>query len=338
MIGAGIIGLGVGEKHIDGYRSHPDATVVALCDSDPAVRSRLRSTYPELEVLSDADRLIDDDRIGIVSVASYDDVHFEQVMRALRRGKHVFVEKPLCLRADHFRAIRDELRAKPHLRLSSNVILRRSPRFIQLKQLVDGGELGRLYHVEGDYLYGRLEKLTQGWRGTIPEYSVTLGGTIHLIDLLLWLTSETVVEVTAMGNGISSQGSPYGGDDQVSALLRFASGMTGKVSGNFACVYPHFHRLCLYGTKATFENGRGPGLLWQTRDPSAAPKTLDTAYPGVAKGDLIPSFVDAVVGKGRALVTEDDVLAAMAVGLAIDYSLAERRPVRVEEIFGAGEA
>lgn len=332
QLGVGIIGMGVGERHIGGFRRHPAAKVVALCDINPEVRARIGQTYPDVEVVDNAAALIDDDRIKIVSIASYDDSHYDEVIRTLRLDKHVFVEKPLCLRVEEFRHVREMLSQRPHLRLSSNLVLRHSPRFVDLRDRIANGEFGQLFNIEGDYAYGRLHKLTQGWRGRIPQYSVTLGGAIHLIDLVLWLTRQRVAEVTAMGNGIASAGSDFHGDDMVSALLRFESGLVGKISANFGCVFPHFHRLLVYGTRATFENGRDAALMWRSRDPGAAPEPIASAYPGVDKGDLIPSFVDAILGRGAAAVTEDDVLGAMAVGLAIDRSVVERRAVKIAEI------
>jgi predicted dehydrogenase len=118
----------------------------------------------------------------------------------------------------------------------------------------------------------------------------------------------------------------------VSALLRFDSGLIGKVSANFASVHPHFHRLSIYGTEATFENGLETGLLWRSRDPDKRPQAICSAYPGVDKGDLIPSFVNAIVGEGEAIVTKNDVLRTMAVGLAIERSMCEGRSVQISEI------
>ena len=114
-LGVGIIGLGVGERHIDGYRQHIAAQVVALCDIDAGVRARVGARYPDLEIIANANDVIDDDRIGIVSIASYDDAHYSQVVRALQRGKHVFVEKPLCLTIEEFRNIRRLLKERPEL-------------------------------------------------------------------------------------------------------------------------------------------------------------------------------------------------------------------------------
>ena len=129
----------------------------------------MRSDTPRIVVVEDAAIVVDDPSIDIVSIASFDDAHAAQVMRALDRGKHVFVEKPLCLTVEEFRAMEGRLTDNPKLRLSSNLILRASPRFIDLRQRIGEGGFGRLFNIEADYLYGRLEKLTAGWRSHISR-------------------------------------------------------------------------------------------------------------------------------------------------------------------------
>ena len=61
-----------------------------------------------------------------------------------------------------------------------------------------------------------------------------------------------------------------------------------------------------------------------------APVEVAEPYPAVGKGDLIPSFVDAVLGRGAPEITEDEAFACVAVGLAIDDARALGRPVTVE--------
>ena len=326
---AGIIGLGVGERHIAGYRGHPDCAVVAAADLDPAKREFARSRYPELRVYDSAALLLDDCGIDVVSIASHDEDHAAQVLRALGAGKHVFVEKPLCQTRDELAAIRAALSRHPELRLSSNLILRRTPRFLALKARIASGELGRLFHIESDYNYGRIHKILDGWRGRQDFYSVMLGGGVHVVDLVGWLAGERVVEVAAFGNRIATAGTGFRFDDMVVAILRFESGLVGKVAANFACVFPHFHRLLVYGTAATFENGFASGRIWRSRDRDAAPIALDEAYPGAEKGDLIPPFIDTILGRGEPEIGEDDVFAAMAVCLAINEAARDGTVVKV---------
>ena len=328
-LGAGIIGLGVGERHIAGFEAHPECRVVALCDTDPAKRAMARERYPQARIYERAEALIDDPQVGVVSIASYDDAHYAQLCRTLDARKHAFVEKPLCTREEELDDIRARLRRDPQLRISSNLILRKAPRFADLKARIASGSMGRLYYLEGDYDYGRLQKLDRSWRGTTPDYSVVLGGAVHLVDLILWLMAgRRAVEAMAMGNRLSSAEAAiaFAGDDLVAALVRFDDGAIAKIGANFGCVRPHFHRLSVYGTLATFENGPEEGRYWTSRDPATPPQRVALPYPGAAKGDLIPSFVDAVLGRGAAEVTSAEVLDCMSACMAIERAHRDGRP------------
>jgi len=324
----------VGEQHARAFLTQPECSLIALCDIDPLKLAAVGGRLPPTRRYSRAEDLIDDPDVNIVSIASYDDAHSSQIIRALRSGKHVFAEKPLCTTRGELREIRAALGQAVGMRLSTNTILRRSLRFRWLKKTIANGELGTLFSIEADYVYGRLKKLTEGWRGQIPGYSVVLGGGIHVVDLVLWVSGQRPVEAVAYGSGIASRGSRFKGNDLVLALLRFESGLVAKIGANFASVHPHFHRFLAYGTQGTFENspdtGAGSGRLWFSRDPETPPTRIDEPYPGVGKGELIPGFVDAVRGRGEPDVSEDDVFAALSVCLSIDESVATGKPVIIK--------
>lgn len=305
---------------------------MALCDTDEAPLAAALARVPGARGTCVPEEVLDAPDVDVVAVASYDDCHHAQVLRALRNGKHVFVEKPLCQYRQEAEEIRAALRAKPQVRLTSNLILRRSPRFRHLKALADEGALGTPYYLEGDYNYGRLPKLTDGWRGRLPFYSVVGGGGVHVIDLMLWVIGLPVVEVEAWGNRIASGGTRFHFDDLVVVLLRFASGAIGKVAVNMGCVHPHFHPFVVYGTRGSFVNGRDTAWLYTSRDPAVAPTSLSDPYPGVHKGALAHDFVDTILHGTPPVVSPDDVFRAMAVVLAADESLASGRRVTVQPL------
>lgn len=332
MINVGIIGLGVGEAHIPGFNAHPGCRVTKICDFDEAKLKSVKERHSDVEATASADDILDDPSIGIVSVASFDNFHHDQILKAIKNGKHIFVEKPLCLYEHEAKSIRTALNGKPHLKMGSNLVLRKSPRFIDLRERINRGELGKLYYVEGDYNYGRVHKLTNGWRGDIDFYSVVYGGGVHLIDLLLWLTGDEIVEVSAAGNRFCTEGSKFKHNDLVVSLLKFKSGMVGKMAANFGCVQPHYHGLMIYGTEATFVNGRQKAEYWRSRDPNICPEMLDTAYPGVAKGALIFNFVDSILTGSPGDITAEDVFKTMSVCFAIEKAVNQSGSVKVEYI------
>ncbi|MFC1590338.1 Gfo/Idh/MocA family protein [Candidatus Omnitrophota bacterium] len=331
-LNVGIIGLGMGEEHLAGYRRHPACRVVALCDLSKKKLAAAKRKYPGIRLTQRSDELLKDHSIDVISIASYDNYHYEHVSKALANDKHVFVEKPLCLYEKQARRIRSILRDRPALKMSSNLLLRGSPRFRLLKRMIRNKELGRLYYIEGDYNYGRLHKITDGWRGAIDYYSVVYGGGVHIVDLMLWMTGDTVVEVSSYGNNISARGTRFKYNDAVVSILRFKSGMTGKVSCNFGCVYPHFHPFSLYGTKATFINGRRRAELYRSSDPKRSPKVITAAYPGVKKGNMGYNFIDSIIKKNRPIVSANDIFKTMSVCFAIERSVNKKSNIRVNYI------
>ena len=335
QLSAAIIGLGVGKQHIQGYEQHPKCRVVSVCDFSTEILSNFSSEYPDIETTTDADSILNNPDIDIVSIASYDNYHYDQILKAINNNKHIFVEKPICLYEHEAEHIYSLLLANKNIKLSSNLILRKSPRFMYLKDLIHRQEMGDIFYIEGDYNYGRIQKITDGWRGMIDFYSVVYGGGIHMIDLIRWLTSEKIIEVAAYGNKIASKKSSFMYNDMVVCILKFANGMIGKMSVNFGCVYPHYHALTVYGTKATFQNNVDYGLLFNSRDPHVKPKRIRVPYPGTHKSDLIYSFIESIVTNNHstAEVKLNDVFDTMAVCFAIEKASLSSGSIPVKYFF-----
>jgi predicted dehydrogenase len=332
MLNAAIIGLGIGQQLAEFFDGHPRCEVATLCDLAPDKLEWAARRFPGRKLTARADDAFEDPAIDVVAIASYDDVHHAHATAALRAGKHVFVEKPICVHRGEAEEVRALLRERPQLVLSSNLVLRLSSRFQELKRRIDAGAFGTLFCFEGDYQYGRLEKITEGWRGRMPAYSVALGGGVHLVDLLLWLSGDDVSEVMAFGTNIATRGSRFSSNDTVLCILKMRSGMIAKIGANFGCVQPHFHDVRVYGTRATFLNRPEHAVYHTSSDPAQAPERSDAPYRDYRKPDLVWSFLDAIHGGAPPLVSCDEVFRAAAVCFAIEESLQKGVPVPVTAI------
>lgn len=321
MLRAGVIGLGIGTRHAATYAGYPACQLAALCDLNPARLAEAARSFPEARTYERAEDLLRDPGLDVVSIASYDDRHYEQTAMALAQGKHVFVEKPLCQRPEQLDHLRRLLEDNPGLSLSSNLVLRSHPRFVWLHDQMGKGAFGKIFHWEMGYNYGRLSKITQGWRGDLSFYSVMQGGGVHMIDLLLWLSGEKVERVAAMGNRISSAGTRFAFDDMVAAILTLQSGATAKVSANFGCVMPHFHELTVYGQRATFVNQHDAALFYTSRDMNVQPRSIAGEFGREAKEGVLRGFLDSLATGSVPPVRKDEVMDAMSVCLAIDRAL-----------------
>lgn len=338
----GVIGLGVGEQHAATIAGDASMHLTAICDLSADVLANVGGRFAQARRFTDEFELIGSGSIDAVVIASYDNQHADTIVAALDAGIHVFCEKPLATSRRQLDDVVDALNRNPSVRLMTNTLLRRSPRFTWLKEAIDCGRMGSIYHAELTYLYGRLSKVIKGWRGDDPLYSVTLGGTIHLIDLLMWLVDERPESLVGLGSSSgTSKSALYNPErhlvqDLRMALMQFPSGITSAVSANYACVLPHFHRVEVYGTTGTFLNLPNLGLepsdsaayYYSSRDSGVPPLRLDLPYPAVPKGVLIPRFVDTIRGD-QAEISEQAAIDAVAVALAVDDAVLNGKTVQV---------
>jgi predicted dehydrogenase len=282
------------------------------------------------EVAPSLEAVLTDPDVDVVSIASYDDAHYEQTLAALRAGKHVFVEKPLCRTAAELRTLRAVCHEFPQLRIGSNLVLRAAPLYRHLHEQCAAGRLGRLYAFDGDYLYGRLGKITDGWRRDVSDYSVMLGGGVHLVDLMLLLTGEQPRAVSAVGNRISTEDSGFRYDDFVAATFRFDSGLVGRITANYGSVQPHRHVVRLFGTEATVVVDDAGARVYRTRDPETAAEPIVLPAEPASKGALIPNFVRSVVDGAPLCPGAEHEFAVISACIAADEALAKGGEVDVD--------
>ena len=150
----------------------------------------------------------------------------------------------MCQSISEFIKIK-KLISKNKIFISSNFVLRENPIFKSLKKNIENKKLGEIYHFEGEYNYGRIQKLHKGWRGKINFYSVNQGGAIHILDLILFLKEMKLKKVYSLGNNINSKSSNFKHFDIFTIYLNLRIKLR-KITSNFSSVTPH-HQISIYG-------------------------------------------------------------------------------------------
>lgn len=325
---AGVVGLGVGQGHIQGYQADPRVEVVGLCDIDEAKLQRVAGEYGVRLTTTECDELIQHGALDVISICTPDDLHAEQTVTALDAGLHVLVEKPIATTIEECEAILEAVN-RSGKKLSSNLILRFCPRFQEVKRLAEKGVFGEFFYAEGDYIHNVEHLIRYGWRGKLPHYNIVSGGGVHLIDLLRWIIADEVVEVMAYGNRTCFEEKEFRSPDCMAVLLRFSKGCVAKSLTTIGCKRPALHHLMLYGTEATFLNDWGSGKLYVGDRREEDLIELHLPYPGVTKGSLIRSFIDAIVEDRRPLIDVYDAVRTAAVCIAAYHSWEQGVPMPV---------
>jgi predicted dehydrogenase len=161
---------------------------------------------------------------------------------------------------------------------------------------------------------------------------VVLGGAIHLIDLIIWLSNKKVQSVIAEGNKISTKNTKFKNYDLVCTLLKFEDGMISKVTSNFASVTPHHHILSVYGTKSTFFYNNKLIKFYKSRDDLNI-KNKYSEFSNKQKSKILNSFIDSVYQKkDLKIVHENEIINLMSVCFAIEKSLKTKKWEKVKYI------
>ena len=105
---AAIIGTGIGEKHfeaIDKYKS----SKVKLFVKKTNLNLKFLKKYPNQIITNDENLIFKDKDINLVSIASHDQYHFDQIIKSIDNKKNIIIEKPMCLTIDQLIKIKKKL-------------------------------------------------------------------------------------------------------------------------------------------------------------------------------------------------------------------------------------
>jgi predicted dehydrogenase len=142
----GIIGTGqIGTHHLDIYSHMPDVEVVAACDIDePKLKSKAAQFHiPNL--YTNFRELLQRDDIESVDVCLHNNLHAPVTIAALEAGKHVYCEKPMAgAYHDALAMYETAKRTGRRLNIQLNTLVSKETR--AAKELIDAGQLGKLYH------------------------------------------------------------------------------------------------------------------------------------------------------------------------------------------------
>lgn len=333
-LGIAIHGAGwVAGAHTASWSKHRQAKVVSISDLHLDRAGQLAEEYGlDCEIRDDYQAVLDDDRVDVIDVTSPSHLHTEHGVAAARAGKHVLVEKPIALTMDENRRLRDAV-AEAGVKSLAGFVLRWNPAAETIKSLIQSGAIGDLFYLEMDYWHG-LGPSHHAWnlhgKKATGGSAMLLGG-CHAVDAMRWLAGEEVEEVTAFANNARGL---FEYDANVVAVVKFQSGIIGKVSALFDCKMPYQFNIDVAGTEGTIRDSRiwskrlFPGQTGWTTIPSILPDSGDVHHhPFDAE---MSHFVDCILNDEESHCNIADAYRTHELCMAIDRSIEEGgRPVKL---------
>ena len=230
----GAIGLGHWGRNI--VRNLNELGVLAaVYDTDSRIRAAFAETYPEARAAESLDALLGDPEVDAVMIATPAATHGALVARALDAGKHVFVEKPICLNVAEAEELSAHAKASGRVLMVGHLLLYH-PAFRALLAVAQQGKLGRLR-----YIYSNRASLGKIRR----EENALWSFAPHDISMILQLTGRLPARVVATGGAFLSEGVA----DTTLSHMDFGDGLQAHVFVSWLHPYKD-QRLVVVGDKA----------------------------------------------------------------------------------------
>lgn len=212
----GVIGCGHwGPNHIRVFNSLPGCRIVAVSDRDPARLKRAQEVAPNAQPYTEASRLLASQAISAVVIVTPTATHFSLVSEALRSGKHVLCEKPLCLNAAEAEILVTLARERKLILMVGHIFLF-NPGILKLKELIENNEIGEVRS---------LSAVRTNLGPVRSDVNAAWDLASHDIAIFNWLLGAEPMEVQAMGAAFLQPSI----EDVVNINLRYPRGILATV-------------------------------------------------------------------------------------------------------------
>ncbi len=332
-LGVAVHGAGwVAGAHVASWLKNPRVAVVSISDIDRSRARGLAERYGlDCVVRDDYAQVLADGSVDIVDVTGPSHVHTEHGIAAAEAGKHVLIEKPMALSMEENRSLREAV-AVAGVKSLAGFCLRWNPGVQTIKSLVQSGAIGELIYVETDYWHG-MGPSHHAWH--LHSKKKTAGSALllagcHAVDALRWLAGDEVAEVSASSNNRKGR---FEFDANVVAVVKFRSGIIGKVSALLDCEMPYSFNIDVAGTEGTIRDDRlwskklFPSQTGWARCPTTLPDSSDVHHHPF--DGQINHFVDCILEDRQSHCNVADAYRSHELCMAIDRSLELSRPVKL---------
>lgn len=314
-LGVGVVGYGPfgGMGYLHGLAATETAGLALVAAADSAVERLVaaRADFPDLVGHDSADSLAKDSAVDIAIIATPPVFHAEIALQLLRAGKHVVIEKPMCLRREDADAI--IATAAEHDRVVTVHQSRRWDRdWLAVRHLIGAGEIGEVFNTET--FVGGFEHPCRAWHS---EESIS-GGAIydwgsHHVDWILQLYGSSPRRVLCSAHTRVWHDTTNA--DQLSLWMQWDDGREATFRQSDVCAIrrPKFH---IEGTRGTIEGHYQP--LVSDQVVAGRGHVANVAHHAEVPVELTVATYDGALG-----IRQSTVAAAPSPGWGFHRNLAD---------------
>ncbi len=306
--------------------NHPDFEIVGAFEEDEQSRIKAESKGVDF-CYSDYQQLLDDKNVETVVIGFCYGDRGRAVIEALKKGKHVICDKPLCTSMDELYEI-EKLSKEKNLAVSCMFTMRFESKINAVKDLIQRGELGRINNIymggQHPLQYGRrpswyFEKGKHG--GVINDIA------IHGVDLISYLLSDSVKTVNGARcwNAYAHEEPQFYDSAQFMLTTKHGVGVIADVSysvpDGVEFALPYYWQFYIWGTKGVISFALNEKTSTYYTKGDAKPKILDEK--SVKNSEYLSDFLDGINGKNDIILDTEESISSTKSTLLIQ-SIADK--------------
>lgn len=270
MVNVGVIGFGYwGPNLVRNLIMTPGVRVPMVCDKDHNNLKRAKALYPHLRISTDYKEITDPSSIDAVAIATPVSTHYEISKRALKKGKHVFVEKPMAMTsAQAIDLIKIAHAQKLVIMVDHTFLFTGAVR--KIRELINAGMLGDLYYYDSTRISLGLFQ---------PDVNVIWDLAPHDLYIIDHLIKNKPYKIAAAGIDHFNRGH----EDIAFITIYFKGGLIAHINANW--LSPVKVRNILIG-------GKNKMLVWDDLEPDEKIKIYDRGVTVKGKEGIYKRLVD----------------------------------------------
>jgi predicted dehydrogenase len=224
QVPVGLIGSQfISALHAEALQHCPQARLAAVASPSPGNADRLARRFGVPRAFTDYRHLLAQREIQMVVVGVPNDLHCQVVLDAAAAGKHVVIEKPLCVSlADADRMIAACRQAGVKLMYAEELCF--APKYVRLKQLLDSGALGTPTLIKQSEKHDG-PHAAHFWDVNRSGGGVTMDMGCHAIEFFRWMLGRPPIKSVYAQMSTQVHGARTRGDDNAILILEFANGV-----------------------------------------------------------------------------------------------------------------
>ncbi|OGW69832.1 MAG: hypothetical protein A2036_01315 [Omnitrophica bacterium GWA2_50_21] len=213
----GLIGFGYwGPNLFRNFSNLHGVQILRIADQNEIQLKALRHSYPNVDLSADYRKLLADDNIDAIVLATPVSTHFVMAKQALSAGKHVFVEKPLATSSRHCQAL-IRIAKKSNKILMVGHTFEYHPAVRKIGELIKSGSFGKLRYI--DAVRVNLGRYQSDGKNVLWDLAP------HDLSIILHWTGKMPTEVSARGKGFVKSSV----EDVVFITLEFPDGALAHI-------------------------------------------------------------------------------------------------------------